>query len=186
MISTRFSPSSPVGRSDHQRDQEGAEDDVPRRLGLGEHHVLPHERREVEHGHEQRDARPAVQSVKTSASDDERDVRDGRHPRGRRRRNDHPVSPRSPQRRRPSPPLPLTHASSIAPAIAWTTSPKTSVPPTTTASLTENRKTATTPSDDHGVEEHARVARVAEQLEQDPDQHRAEHDARPGCRSRRG
>ena len=51
---------------------------------------------------------------------------------------------------------------------------------------TENRKTATTPTMIADVEENPRVARIAQQLEQDPDQHRAEHDPGLASRSRRG
>src|SRR5581483_114142 len=50
----------PVRPQDHERDQERAEDDVPRRLGLRQHHVLPHEGGEVEHGRNQRQPRPAA------------------------------------------------------------------------------------------------------------------------------
>ena len=53
-ISTRRSPKRPFGRSDHEHDQHRAEHDVARRVGLGEQHVLPHERGEVERRHEQR------------------------------------------------------------------------------------------------------------------------------------
>src|SRR6266508_3863617 len=38
----------PVRADDHQRDQDEPQDDEARRLRLGQHHVVPDERREVE------------------------------------------------------------------------------------------------------------------------------------------
>ena len=62
-----------VRAHDHQRDQEHAEHDVARRVGLREHHVLPHERGEVQRRHEQDDrgAQPRT-SVSTRIERDQR------------------------------------------------------------------------------------------------------------------
>ena len=91
-ISTRFSPSRPFGPQDHQADQHEPDDDVPRRLGLREHHVLPDERSEVEHGHEQP---PSATSPWTQRQPERRgdqaDVGRRRDPRGEMHGDDHPV-----------------------------------------------------------------------------------------------
>ena len=71
MISTRFSPRSPVGRKIIR-----AMRMTPRMMyrvgsGLREHHVLPDERGEIEHRDEQPDPNPAVDERQHESKSDE-------------------------------------------------------------------------------------------------------------------
>ena len=185
MISTRFSPSSPVGRQHHQPNEEHAEDDVPRRLRLRDHHVLPHECGEVEHGDQQREPSPAVHSVKTSASETSETYDTGVTHVGGAERDDHPV-------RREVRNAAALAAAAVDPPVVdrardrMDDDPEDERPPSDDGQPDREAERGEQAQQDDGVEQDARVARIAEQLEQNADQHRAEHDARPGCRRRRG
>ena len=185
MISTRFSPSRPGRAGDHETDQEDAEDDVPRRLRLREHDVLPDECREVEHRHEHGEPHPALQHREKERERDERDVRDGRNPVGRRGGHDDPVGHE------------VGHAATRAAAAVdpgvidrshdrVDDDPEREEPAEHRGEPPREAQRRDEADDDDGVEEHARVAGIAEHLEQDADQHRADARPRPGCRRRRG
>ena len=174
MISTRRSPRSPFGPGDHQRDQDRAEHDVARRLGLGEHHVLPDERGEVERRHQQDDAAPSrCTSVRTSTSAISADVRDRRDPAAEVRGHDDPV--RRARETAAAGGAPAIHVSSIAcrDGVRDEAEARSSRRARSRAA-SDSSERATSAEQHDDVEQRARVAGLAQQLEQHADDHRAE------------
>ena len=177
MISTRRSPKQPVRAQDHEHDQHDAEHDVARRVRLGEQDVLPHERAEVERRHE-RDVAPAsrASSVSASTRQIEADVRDRADPVREVRRDDDPVRERVVEAVRRGPRVPVG-VDRIRPSRARRSRTRRGCR-AAIASLRVRPKANTRASTPNDVEEDARIARIAQQLEHHADDHRA--DVTPG------